>query len=391
MKVRMRLRRQHAPCRPPSVPESTQCRRQQMATLSTGNVPEDFVWSQPGSFWLPFIGPLEISRMATKHKRSKIIVAAVAVAGILLFRTFNTNDPVDYSDILEHFKYGSIGSEIANGFPKTILKVLPTIFRDKLPGDGLASLGFIQEDGKEFPVGFSQRRVVIDRVWLNCGVCHTGSVRATPSSPRHVYAGMPANTMTFQALIRFLVAAASDERFTVENLMTEIKKTGDLGFFDRLIYRYVAIKATRERLLEIGKKIEFMSRQPEWGPGRVDTFNPYKAVQFNFPMSKIPDEEIVGTTDLPSIWLQRNRQGMQLHWDGDNVSVEERNKSAALGAGVTPVTIDLPRIKRIEDWLLHLEPPRYPFGVNEEVASSGQRLYQEYCSACHGADGRDFK
>ena len=128
---------------------------------------------------------------------------------------------MDYSDIQEHFKYGSIGSEIANGFPKTILKVLPTMFRDKLPGDGLASLGFIQEDGKEFPVGFSQRRVVIDRVWLNCGVCHTGSVRATPSSSRHVYSGMPANTMTFQALIRFLVATASDERFTVQNLMRQ--------------------------------------------------------------------------------------------------------------------------------------------------------------------------
>ena len=74
---------------------------------------------------------------------------------------------------------------------------------------------------------------------------------------------------------------------------------------DRLIYRYVAIKATRDRLLTIRDKVSFMTRQPDWGPGRVDTFNPYKAVQFNFPMNEIPDEEIVGITDLPSIWLQR--------------------------------------------------------------------------------------
>ena len=31
---------------------------------------------------------------------------------------------------------------------------------------------------------------------------------------------------------------------------------------------------------------------------------------------------------------------MHLHWDGDNDSVDERNLSAALGAGVTPVTVD---------------------------------------------------
>jgi hypothetical protein len=120
----------------------------------------------------------------------------------------------------------------------------------------------------------------------------------------------------------------------------------------------------------------------------VDTFNPYKALQFNFPMDKLPDEEIVGTVDLPSIWQQRQREGMQLHWDGDNSSVEERNKSAALGAGVTPVTIDLPRIKRIEDWLLDATPPAYPFPIDQALASQGEPVYREYCANCHGESGR---
>ena len=31
---------------------------------------------------------------------------------------------------------------------------------------------------------------------------------------------------------------------------------------------------------------------------------------------------------------------MHLHWDGDNDSVDERNLSAGLGAGITPVTVD---------------------------------------------------
>jgi hypothetical protein len=107
-------------------------------------------------------------------------------------------------------------------------------------------------------------------------------------------------------------------------------------------------------------------------------------------MDKLGDEEIVGTVDLPSIWLQRPREGMQLHWDGDNTSVEERNKSAALGAGVTPTTIDLPRIKRIEDWLLDFQPPRYPYPIDPGLAAKGKPVYVQYCADCHGLSGRHF-
>ena len=42
-----------------------------------------------------------------------------------------------------------------------------------------------------------------------------------------------------------------------------------------------------------------------------------------------PEREKNAPSDFPSIWLQRPRQGMHLHWDGNNAKVEERNKSAA--------------------------------------------------------------
>jgi hypothetical protein len=116
----------------------------------------------------------------------------------------------------------------------------------------------------------------------------------------------------------------------------------------------------------------------------VDTFNPYKAIQFNFPMDKLPRHELIGPADYPSIWNQRPREGMQLHWDGNNPSVEERNKSAALGAGVTPVTIDLERIKRIEDWLWDFKPAPYPKPIDPAKAADGQKLYAQYCADCHG-------
>jgi hypothetical protein len=302
-----------------------------------------------------------------------------------------SNGTVDYASINDHFKYGSIGSEPASGIPYWIWKALPELFADKLPGKGYASLGFIQEEGQDRPIGFSSRRVFIDRVSLNCGVCHTGSVRDEPGSAPRIVSGMPANTMNLEGYTRFLLEAAKDERFTVDNVMAAIEKVGGrLGFIDRLIYSRIAIPETKKELLIRAAKLTFLDRQPPWGPGRVDTFNPYKALQFNYPMDKLPDEEIVGTVDLPSIWLQRPREGMQLHWDGNNTSVEERNKSAALGAGVTPVTIDLPRIKRIEDWLLDFAPPAYPYAIDRGLAAQGMPVYQQYCAACHGENGRHF-
>lgn len=307
-----------------------------------------------------------------------IIVILLLVAGYLYW-TFNPNRPVDYADIQEHFKYGSIGSEPMNGIPYWIFKVLPDMFPEKLPGQGYASLGLIEEPGRDLPVGFSVRRVIVDRVGLNCAVCHTGTVRDTPQSQPRVVIGMPANRLELENYIRFLSSCASDARFTTDNVMAAIEHRHHLGPVESFIYRS-AVPLVREAFIEQGSRLSFINTRPDWGPGRVDTFNPYKAIQFHWPMDK---DESIGTSDYPSIWNQRPREGLQLHWDGNNTSVEERNKSAALGAGVTPSTIDLDRLKRIEDWLLDFKAPAYPYQVDQSVASKGEAIWQQSCAACH--------
>lgn len=331
--------------------------------------------------------------LAKKRRWRNILLRGVVVLGLAAFFILAPiiDSPEEFEDIQQHFKYGSIGSEPANGIPYWIWKALPELFADKLPGKGYASLGFIQEEGMDRPVGFSKRTLFVDRVSLNCGVCHTGSVRDSPTAAPRIITGMPANTMNLEKYSRFLMAVARDERFTPDRVMEAIEKVGgNLGFIGRYIYRNVAIPQTREGLLAVAERLSFLDRQPEWGPGRVDTFSPYKALQFNYPMDKLDESEIVGIVDLPSIWMQRPREGMQLHWDGNNSSVEERNKSAALGAGVTPTSIDLPRIKRIEDWLLDVTPPAYPYPIDQTIAAKGKPLYEQHCASCHGVNGRDF-
>ncbi len=83
---------------------------------------------------------------------------------------------------------------------------------------------------------------------------------------------------------------------------------------------------------------------------------PYK-VMFGFEMKA---DKAVGTVDLPSLWNQKIRDGMWLHWDGNNNLVTERNKSAAIGAGCSESSLDLPSMKRVEDWIWALSPPMFP-------------------------------
>jgi mono/diheme cytochrome c family protein len=163
---------------------------------------------------------------------------------------------------------------------------------------------------------------------------------------------------------------------------------GNLDFIDRLIYRYIVFPRVQQGLVTLSQQLSFIHRQADWGPGRVDTFNPYKAIQFNFPMDEhhITDTELNGSADFPSIWEQRPRDGMHLHWDGNNTSVDERNLSAALGAGVTPVTVDVAAIHRVRDWIWDLLPPAFPVpaAINAPKVEQGRQLFAEYCAGCHG-------
>ena len=327
-------------------------------------------------------------------------LVAVVVGAALLGR-FGADRPVDYRDDEEHFKYGSLGSEHQFGVPYWIWRALPELFQDKLPGDrnGWSAVGFVFEKGKDLPVGMSKRRYLgFDLVWLNCAFCHAGTVRETPQSQPKVYAAMPANTFDFRAFMRFLFATGEDRRFTPQNILLQIdtirKREGlsRLPLIDRLVLRFYAVYYMRERLLTLRDRLDFIREEPEWGPGRVDTFNPLKAY-FNFPIHLLPKEELIGTTDFPSIWYQGKREDlkMNLHWDGNNVSLEERNRSAAMGTGVTPPTADRPRMKRVADWLRKLPAPPYPFKVDKELAAQGAPVYKKYCAECHGSDGKDFR
>jgi hypothetical protein len=326
----------------------------------------------------------------------------LAVGGALfvlwLALTLTADSPRRYTDIQDHFKYGSIGSEPGVSLlrpvggvlpPYWVFRALPTICRDRLPG-GYADFGFIVEPNQDLPVGVSRRhRIGIDHVGLNCAVCHSGTVRDTPTSPPRIVLGMPAHQLDLQGFVQFVLECSLDSRVTAEAVRATFPRNGGPDTFERLLLRTGLMDRLKLQTLDLKNRIDPILRErvPRWGRGRVDTFNPYKAIQFNWNLDQLPPSELIGASDFPSLWNQKPREGMDLHWDGDNDSVDERNLSAGLGAGITPVTVDHAGLKRVRDWIWTLPPPAYPYPVDAAVAARGATLYQQRCVNCH-ADHR---
>ena len=180
-------------------------------------------------------GPLETSRETGflawlyRHRWVRILLLVMAlptalaiVAAVIFVPRFLADRPVEYTQIEEHFKYGSTGGERVSGFPIWIFRAMPGVCARHLPG-GWASLGFVFEEGKDLPVGMSLRNYQgIDRTFFNCAVCHTSTVRDAPDAKPRLVLGMPANTFNLFGFTKFVFDCAHDPKFA-----RRIRRSGD--------------------------------------------------------------------------------------------------------------------------------------------------------------------
>jgi hypothetical protein len=338
------------------------------------------------------------------------ILGIITLIGVYLTYRWTLDQAVEYVSDVDHFKYGSTGSERVDGIPYWLWVALPELFPeylpDKTPGRGYSSFGMIYEPEKDghktdpmydLPVGMSMRIMRgIEVVYFNCAACHAGVVPDTLSATPRVVTGMPANTFDLGALERYLISIAKSNKFTAERLLDQIRAmedaphrpVGKLDLINRYIFRYYAVYYLRESLLMLGDRHSFIDLMT-WGPGRVDTYNELKSL-FNFPMDRADPKELVGGADFPSVWNQGPREGMQLDWDGNNTSLIERNLAFS-GTSVYPYALDASRVLRTATWLLSAKPPAYPYPVSPALATRGEPIYQEYCAGCHGTKDPPFR
>ncbi len=335
-----------------------------------------------------------------------VVVLLIVGGGYFAWR-LSLDGAEAFADPVAQFKYGSTGGDRNFGIPYVIWEAMPSLFRDLMPdgreGEGWAAFGFIYEPDGSLPPELNRRRPVgtslrnhmgIDRIFLNCAGCHAGQVRTAPGAEPAIVAGMPSNTVDLSAFQDFLAAAAMDERFSGQRFVAEIDALGlDLDPVNRLALKLFGVAIVRERLLSIVDRFDFVAHSPTYGPGRFDTFNPAKAL-LNWNFDALPERERIGVVDFPSVWMQAPKRGMQLHWDGNNDKVEERNRSAAFGTGATPPLLDRESVARMAAWLDLAEPPRFfdlfPDRFDAALAEAGAPIYARECASCHGAGGRDF-
>ncbi len=318
------------------------------------------------------------------------LAGALLVGGLLLVRVLQSGTPY-YADEETHFRHGSIGAETASGIPYKVWKALPALFPEAFGTTGdYRAFGFLYDEDDDLPIGISRRTVSgVELVWFNCAVCHTGTVRDSTDAAPLMISGMPAQQLDLHRFTRFVLGASRDPRMAPASLSAAMRDSGvGLGPVEALFWKIAVFPRLREGMIDRAARLTpLLDRQPDWGPGRVDTFNPYKVLAFDDDASALSDLEVVGASDFPSIFQQRPREGMQLHWDGNNTSLAERNLSAALGAGVTPRTADHAAIERVARWLGDLTPPASPHRPDAAAAERGRAIYMEACAACHGYQG----
>ncbi|MCG6904256.1 MAG: hypothetical protein LJE68_16410 [Rhodobacter sp.] len=345
----------------------------------------------------------------TARGARRLLIAFVSVtvlllgAWLVLLREVPQPQSNDPSFIFNH---GSIGNETTQGLPYWIWRVLPTVFADHLPSDqrGWAAIGVVWRPGEPLPIGFSQKTLgVIPRVSPNCAFCHQGSYRLYPEDPETIVSGAPGTRINIQGFVRFLIAAGQDDRFNSNTIMAEINRIYDMPLWERMLYRYLLIPATRSALKGQAADLAWTTTRPDWGIGRVDPFNLPK-----YTFLGLQDDGTIGTSDMMSVWdinsaAPTAHRRFSVHWDGLQTDVEETMVSGSIGDGMTRHSYAGARenLDVIFDFIGNAMPPDSPFSPDLDpgdpyyVPASdvvrGEEIYEGLCADCHEPSGQRFR
>ena len=293
----------------------------------------------------------------------------------------------------EHFKYGSIGTEERVGVPYRSGACCRSVFADKLPerpGTGYERLGFIYEPARR-PIGTSappSGRVA--RVGLNCATCHAGTIRDVSDEPARRSCSAcrpPDGSPGLRALPDRVRQRSALHRRHADRRDPQGRTRSSAGSTG-LIYRCFVDRRTRKKgILERLATNAWFDKRPPARARAASTRSTPTSVLLGFDMTA---DDTRRHRRLAVAVEPAHARGMWLHWDGNNDRVEERNKSAAIGAGATPDSLDLASL----DAHRRLDPGPQAAAVSRPAASIGEGragrrpYYQTACASCHRSRAR---
>ncbi|MFO1044323.1 MAG: c-type cytochrome [Planctomycetaceae bacterium] len=95
--------------------------------------------------------------------------------------------------------------------------------------------------------------------------------------------------------------------------------------------------------------------------------------------------------DAPPFWNVKKKRS--LYADGHAPKTARPLMQFILLPTVSPETLNRwePEFVDLLSWIESLEPPKYPFPINAELAKRGEAVFNENCSRCHGTYGPNGK
>jgi len=296
-------------------------------------------------------------------------------------------------DPVEHFKYGSIGSDYM-GIPRPIFRALPLVCEDLWrattswsqtadPTDRpYRAFGMIYEPGHNLPIGMSTRRMPLigSLVGPNCALCHTTMLRRTEDAQPELVFGAPAVQVNVETFNRFVFGCIQSDQFNQQNLNRAFNQIGEGSLLLSLLGSHLDLLVERTR-----RRFARVAVGAPWGPGRDDAIGLAAAVLLN--PEDVPD--LPAPIDFPAAWNQANHRG-GLHWDGGAPSAEQRNLLVAVGTGAPRDKVPVESLRAVQAWLDILPPPQYPFPIDYELARVGAGIYADRCASCHDPQGSRF-
>lgn len=342
---------------------------------------------------------------------------------------------------LDFFLHGSMGTEVV---PEVVLAAFRRTYPDLFPGEGFAAFGAIDplpaSGAAALPAGFSLRQVEhlggLPAIGLNCAACHTTAVEPKAGAETEYLIGTTGHfdaeawfgavtvaglrtqdPKNMTAFLRNLLVAADPQGATaaLPRLDAELQRqqqamsqaiaadpTGSKGVapgalhalkgedlrldaariasgvdLAALAHSYLQLFHNMRAALHIPDVLP-AEAPPASGPGRNDAFGLLAASLFQSPTGYAPVKYGV-------VWNAGHRPWV--HWDGNTRSPIGRNLLASIGLGAPLLgkraVLDLSQVQRHTALTEEIQPPRWPWAVDQQAAARGERHYQQLCASCH--------
>jgi len=198
----------------------------------------------------------------------------------------------------------------------------------------------------EYPMGLREARgLLLNGIATDCMLCHGGSIAGQS------YIGLGNSSLDIQALFEDL-AAASGRSSKLPFTFSHVRGTSEAGAMGVYLLGWrepdLRLRPTR---LELGLRDDLCEDVPAW-------------------------------------WLLKKKKTMYYTGSGHARSVRSLMQFM-LSPLTLPSTFDKEEATfvDIQAYILNLQPPKYPFAIDDSLTRQGEALFVQHCSRCHGTYG----